>query len=172
MENKIYSIDEITMDRGKQLVSYQGQVFSLVKHNYGFQLYNITNAGLPGKECLQMSVSMIRDADNQMDWWNDNLMKKERRELIFSTLQESKLSWRSFEDIYKVLREIVCPDKFYIFYQKDKAVRFFPFHDLKRIKPLKKYPKKWTLPVAIRAIVNGQFEKLRTTGKNQMRLGN
>ena len=154
-----YSIDGITMDRGRQLVEHKGQVFSLEKTGYGFNLINITNAGLAGKECQKLVVWMMRDADNQMDWWNELLSPK--REQLFTLLKDNSLG---FEEAHAFWRPFVPESLMNFRYEAGKAVRYWPFHATSRIKPLKKHPKKWNLTAAIRAIVNGQFKDLKCTG--------
>ena len=154
-----YDITEITTDRGRQLVEHKGQVFSLEKSSYGFTLTNITEAGLKAKECQKLSVWVIRDIDNQMDWWNEFLSPK--REEIFTTLKKTDLS---FEEIHKLWKGLIPVDILNFSYETEQSIRFWPFHDLSRIKPLKKSPKKWNITTAIRAIVNNQFKSLQCTG--------
>jgi len=54
---------------------------------------------------------------------------------------------------------------FTVYLEELKGVRCFSPFQLKRLKPLKEVPKKWTLKHALRAIACGQFTDLRCKGK-------
>jgi hypothetical protein len=76
------------------------------------------------------------------------------------------MEYRDFEEFYKLLtKEVniddysICSDseKISVYLREEQATRFLA-KDLSVYKPLKEVPKKWTIPHAIRALINHQFE--------------
>lgn len=82
------------------------------------------------------------------------------------------MEYRDFEEFYKLLtKEVniddysICSDseKISVYLREEQATRFLA-KNLSVYKPLKEVPKKWTIPHAIRALINHQFEWLHCDG--------
>jgi hypothetical protein len=126
-----------------------GERFYCVKSWGGgenFHITDMTNAGVRGATCSELSVNAKYSAP-PLACFNELLGKDLEKLFELTTAKESPASHFGSDNFNYYLREV-------------ESKRLMPL-DLSMIRPLKKQPKKWTIPHAIRAIVNGQYESLR-----------
>lgn len=121
-------------------------------NNEELSITRLDNAFRAGKECItyrlspalsDSGVSALTDLLAEFDWDLSALL----------AVLDAVDSERGADVMGYAVRCRVYP-----------GVRVFsPFH-LDRLKPLKKWPSKWTVPMALRAIANGQYESFRCKG--------
>lgn len=133
-------------------------------HRDSFNITDISNAMLPGKVCRQYTVR-VENVYDARDWCiNNALTRADSLYQAFLMLEGMKWDqpnrWGSIpERAFVIDGVMLTAHKGFL-----KSIRTFsPLH-LERIKPLKEEPKKWTVPHAVRAIVNGQFDVLKCNG--------
>lgn len=125
-----------------------------------FQIVDLSNAFLRGKSCVKywlttekpFSFSNIIEANGSLQ----NVFEKlealdtatyeKGQELGSYLLEDPEISLQGYR-------------------REKKAIRVFsPIH-LDHVKPLRKEPKKWNVRLAVRALINGQFDELKCNGK-------
>lgn len=109
---------------------------------------DITNGGKRGKSCPELSISVEYAHRNETPHCL-SLLGQESLNTIFeiTTAQKDPNGFIS-KDLFKVI------------FRTQEAKRMLPV-DLNTVKPLKEKPKKWTIPHAIRAIINKQYTELK-----------
>lgn len=135
-------------------------------HCYDRQLviYDITDALKTGKEVVGYSVDYWEHGNVAAHWILDEYghdLKKLYNALAALEFPIDGWGYTRSTTIKLNNAEIECT----VHKDTNKAVHFWSPFNLDAIKPLKAEPKKWTLRHALRAIINGQFEGLRCTGK-------
>lgn len=143
----------------------KGSVKITTYNNTTIRLLDLTNAGLRGKECIELTIyissvgregaSLFTDIKHNMD------SKSEGRYPL-----EKVTDWQSASMFYEIAEALYSDNPDVQFYTRTtKAIRVFPVHDLKRIKPIKKRPSKWRVSDVIRLLVNKQYTDLKCNGK-------
>lgn len=130
--------------------------------NRGVRFLDLRNAGLPVVTCSEIYI--------ELPWGDNRAMGQAYCDLLHNMKSKSvgRLTLEQVEDFgqainFAEMAEALLGCKIHIA-QRD-AKRIFPAHDLARIKPLKKLPKRWTVALVVRALVNGQFKDLTCNGK-------
>ena len=144
----------VKFQKNLELKMGQGQYLKRGSHFYEVIIYSngsvtitdMSNAGKRGTQCPQFFIESSNDAP-RLAFWNE-LLRDHIEELLMATTKE------------------VLPAHLFRSYlrfglDRIKSVRLMPL-DLATIKPLKIKPKKWTIPHIIRALINGQYENLRS----------
>ena len=134
--------------RKEQHLKHKGRLYCVCLNFNSFTIRDITDAGLRGKSCHELRLRSEHESPN-CAFWNELLAEHTLRLLEATTEQ--------------VLPVELFKPYFQFYLGKEEAIRVMPL-DLSIIKPLKEEPKKWTVPHAIRALVNGQYENLKKNG--------
>lgn len=155
-------MESLTKDENMRNTEIRENLKIIKSENHGIRFIDLTNAGLNGKTCSEVYVDVnfgdYKEAGQRFCDLCHNMKS--------AALGPVKLeSVRTFKDAcqFAEVAEALLDAK--VYFEERKANRVFPVNDLSRIKPLKKMPKKWTLPLVVRCLVNGQFTDLRCKGK-------
>ena len=103
---------------------------------------DLTNALATGKECRYVSIRDWKDGCGAV-----NHVRGRYREQLDEHTEDSEAG------------------SFNIYTGTEPGRRTFSPFALGRIKPLKAKPGKWTIPHVIRALINGQYERLKCNGQ-------
>jgi len=163
--NDALILDEVTQENWEEWVNkhtiYDRKNKLKLTYYSGFgdiYIMDISNAGKRGKTCLQISIKLEKPDRHYCthNFFRASLVEtfKELRSLDMSGVDRF-----SSKEIERDGR------KWHISHFEERSARIFsPFNLLEIYKPLKEEPKKWTVPHALRAIINGQYEYLKCNG--------
>ena len=138
------------------LIEHKNRLYEIHFYNVYVYVRDITDAYVPGKICPKLSLDYYKDKDNPSNVYNLFFNKESDLHEILQATTDQKVPEK---DKYKEYKAYAVNHREY-----NKSMLFFPIYNMERIKPLKKYPRKWTLPLVIRCLVNEQYYSFECNG--------
>lgn len=143
-------------NRGRNMYDRDNLLRLEIYGNDSLYITELKSAGHRRTTCTQWAVRLVRYTDSYSIF---NLLTQK-------PLAEWVTEWGNMPFERNKSFAISIDDRHFDVYKDEKnALRVYsPFNLFEIYRPLKTLPKKWTIPLALRAIINKQYTELRCTG--------